>query len=229
MKLNIKQKWLRFIFAGIIAIALYLVVIQPIYLAIRYRHSMEKDYKHYLWVLNDTIKLWPDTFFGVTGSVRVTDQYYNYNLEGGKYVHIFEYTDLNPLPLNKVEFNFTSDIPSFEHMYGSILNKDIDDWPEYYIKDELPFHHSLKVYFNKNAQLEEIRNTDNSKVFFGAVNKMMLSNAEGEPLALFDFYKVPGDVLIAFYSTRSRFLVIIITSDKKNPLKEDAIHLLKLK
>ncbi|OFY49051.1 MAG: hypothetical protein A2W85_16490 [Bacteroidetes bacterium GWF2_41_31] len=231
MHIKIKNKWVSLILALIVSVALYVYIIQPIILTIRYRHSMEKDFRHYLWVLNDSVQLdsslWPDTLFAVTGSVRETDQYYNYNLEGRVVVHIFEYPNLNPLNTNTIKFNHLYDFPSFEHMYGSIFNEDIDTWPVYYVKDHLPFHHTLQVGFNKNAQLKEIKNTDNSKVYLGTLNKMLLSNAESEPLALFDFHKVPGNVLIAFYSTKSKFLIILITSER-TPLDERAIHYLKL-
>jgi len=192
---------------------------------------MVKDYKHYLWLLNDSVKLdsslWPDTLFAVTGSVRDIDQYYNYNLEGRVVVHIFEYANLNPLNVKTIKFNYLSDFPSFKNMYGSVFNMDIDTWPVYCVKDHLPFHHTLQVGFNKNARLEEVKNTENSRVFLGTLNKMLLSNSEDDPLVLFDFQKVKGDVIIAFYSTKSKFLIILITSER-TPLTKNDVNILRL-
>jgi len=231
MDIKLNKKWISLILAAIVTLALYLYIIHPFITALRFRHSLAEDYRHYLWLLSDKARLdqriQPDTLFAVAGSVRETDQYYSYNLEGRVYVHVFEYANLNPLNLGKVKFNYLYDFPSFEHMHGSILNMDLTSWPVYYVKNHLPFHHTLEVGFNKRADLKEIRNTANSKVFLGTLQKMLLSNGEQEPLVLFDFHKVPGNVLLAFHTTRTKFLIILITSDRKL-LEEDAIQYLKL-
>jgi hypothetical protein len=107
-----------------------------------------------------------------------------------------------------------------------ILNEDIEGWPVISMKFKLPFNNFLSVNFNKNAPLDEIKNTDNCKAFFGSLNTMSLSNVENEHLVLFDFTKTP-EALIAFYTIKSSFFVIIITSN--HSLDESCINLLNLK
>ncbi len=231
MKLS-NKKIIRLIVSGIIALVIYFIIIRPITLSIKYHYRVVKnDYRHYFWLLNDSVQLdsstMPDTLFAVTGQVRKTDQYFNYNLRGQIHINIFEYKDLDNLKLNEVKFNYKRDFPSFKNIYGTVLNEGVEKCPVITVKDKLPFHHSLKVDFNKNAHLKVIRNTDSYKVYFGKLTKMLLSNNENDPLVLFDLHTVPNNILIAFYTARSKFLIIIITSDR-TPMNANYIHLLKL-
>lgn len=224
------NKKFRIITSAILAIIVYFVLIQPILEGIKYRHKVVKNaYERYFWLLNDSVKLdntWGhDKFLSVTGMVRESDQYFSYNLEGGIYVHVLEFKDLNQLRINDVNFNFQGDFSSFKNRKIGILNEDLEGWPVITMKFKLPFHNSLSVNFNPGAKLNAIKDNPDCKAFYGSLNKMSLSNAVNEHLVLFDFSTTPK-ALITFYTAKSRFFVIIISSG--HPLDESCIDLLNL-
>jgi hypothetical protein len=226
-----KKQISRVLVSGAITVILYFFLFQPIFEGIKYKHRIVKtDYSRFLWLLNDSIKLDNSLgnaeYFSVTGLERDDDQYFNYNLEGGVYVHILEFKDLGQLRINEVTYNYNGDLSKFKKNRIGIFNEDVVRQPIISIKFKLPFHNSLIVNFNPNAHINEVKNTPYCKAFFGSLDYMSLSNDEDEHLVLFDFSKAPEE-LIAFYTINSRFFVFIITSD--HSMDESYIKLLKLK
>lgn len=226
-----KNKIFEFTISGILAILIYFLLIHPIVEGIRFKHEVVwDDYTHFLWLFNDSIELdkalGNDPNLAVVGLVRESDLYYIYNLNDGSTIHIFEFKDLRTLKINDVDFNFYGNFSSFTKKSVLILNENLQPWPIITYKYKLPFNNSLKVSFNKNAPIKEIKKSVNYKVYFGSLNTMSLSNNDGEHLVMFDF-KRTRKVLIAFYKIKSKFFIILITS--KHSLNKNCINLLNLK
>ncbi len=226
---HLYKKITIFIIAGIATIGLYLSLFQPFVQIVKYKHrTVWDDDQRYLWMLSNEAKL--DTTFGnnlnlaVVGNVRESDKYFTYNLVGSTTIHILEFTELKNTKISEVNFSSVSDFNSFVKKGVGIFNEDLEGWPVIAIKYKLPFDKTLNVNFDRFAQLNEIRNSNNCKAFFGSIANMSLGNSEGEELVLFDFTKSPK-VLISFLNARSRFFIVIITSDS---LEESYINLLNL-
>ena len=185
-----KRQLINLIISGILAFGVYFVIIRPIVATMKYHYTaIFDDYRHYAWILNDTVEF--DTLFSGIGQVRKTDNHYSYLIKDRVFIEIFEYTDLNNIKLNEINFGIQRKFPLFKNIEGTVLNSELGkEAPVISIKDELPFRNTLNVSFNKNAPLTLIRDSLNCRAYFGSLNKMLLSNANNDPLVLFDFSKV---------------------------------------
>ena len=129
-----KENRIKYIISGILAVIIYMFLIQPILQTFMYGFKLVKDQpEKYMWLFNDSIKLenkfGRPEFVSVTGRERKSDNYYSYNLEGGYHVHIFEFKDLNGISISDIKFNFNNNYKSFKNRRVIILNKDVGNWP----------------------------------------------------------------------------------------------------
>jgi len=207
-----------------IASIVFYFLIWPTYNFFKYSYDgVFDDIEEYEFLFKDPIML--DTFFSGNGQVRKTDSHFVYLTKDKKVFEIIEFNDLNSMDIKQITFSTRTNFPNYENWDGRLLNSDINGVPQIAIKNHLPFEEHLYVDFNRNAPLQIIRDEPNCKVYYGSLLKMMLSGAERKPLVFYDF-KTVSKTIIAFYKTKYRLLLIIVTSDK-NSIEEEDLELLK--
>lgn len=219
------------VISGIIAFILLFYVIMPFKDMIKYRHRIvNDDYKHFLWLINDSLKLdntfGHDTLFSVSGNVRASDALFNYNMEDRSFINIWEFKDLGQINFKQINLNNSLTISPPEKKSIEVINEDVNNFPTIYIKYKLPFNQQLQIDFDDRSEYERVLDTGNCIALFGKFNKMSLKNGEGDQLVYLDFTKAKQEYII-LYKIESRFFLIFITSE--HPFDQSAIKLLNLK
>jgi hypothetical protein len=195
------------------------------YTFFKYSYDVEfDDIEEYKFLFRNPSEL--KTLIPGIGQIRDTDQIYSYNTKDGLFIEIHEFYAINEYSMDRVEFDFINKFPDYIDWDGRQLNSDLINAPIISLKDHLPFNNALFVDFNKNAPIDLMIDKANCKVYYGSLLKMMLSGANREPLVMYDFSNV-SNLIIAFYKTKYRFLIITISPNKRNVKKED-IDVLKL-
>lgn len=219
------------VISGIIAFILLFYVIMPFKDMIKYRHRIVKDnYKHFLWLINDSLKLdntfGYDTFFSVSGRVRPSDALFNYNLEDRSFINIWEFKDLGKINFRRIKIVNSTEITHLEKKAIEVFDEDLENSPTIYVKYKLPFNQQLQINFDDRSEYERVIDTGNCIALFGKFNKMSLKNGEGDQLVYLDFTKAKQEYII-LYKIESRFFLIFITSE--HAFDQSAIKLLNLK
>lgn len=205
-----------------------------------YTHSMSNTrWKEYAYFFKDSIFQDVDTFAYSYVMKRDIYNVFNYKPNSvGKNIYdrticlpgdtmysfvIWEFKDLSNVKLNDIEINSDVDLSQLVIKDGEVLES----------KSELPVSiHSGFEFHNMNVNLDEksilIRKIKgaNYKGFYGILNRLSLSNENGDHEIFFDFLPKRPSVLL-LYKSRKSFFVILINSTI--PFDENIIKVLNLR
>lgn len=196
-----------------------------IFITVKYNHSTNmRDYKTSVWIFNDSIKNDIDTN-RFAASVLERDQLYQYILNSGYRVGIWEFKDLNNVKLKDISINNYVDLSHVEIIPREVLNYKAS--PEINIELGFKFNDFISLNVDNYSKIISPIESTKYKGFYGTVNKLSLSNEEGKHLIIFDYPKGPQPMLFLFYKSSKGFYVIYIDS-LNTKFDEHIINLLDL-
>jgi hypothetical protein len=206
--------------SGLIASLITLLFVVYIF-PLRQCHSTKwNDYKHFIWLFNDSVQNSVDTFVCV-GEVRKSDELYTYNLfsspehkmfEPHYSIRIWKINALDNLDLHKVTFNKNWNFSDLKFNSGEELSSN-SDYP-IWVNFQLPFHNTLNVNLQSQSEIIKQLEGKNYVGFYGFTNKMSLSNDENSHLILFDSKEHTHKVLFLIYKRYGSCYLIDLFGNK---------------
>jgi hypothetical protein len=226
-------KYKNIIYSGLITALISLILI-PFLFAFRSCHHVDfKNYKDYTWLFEESIIKNIDSVFFVR-CIRKSDNLYMYNLRNVKtndtihqdyQVLIWEIKPLQELDLHESRFNENVNLSECIVFPGEVLNS--KSTPQIKVKFKLNFNNTLNIDLNENSKIKKNIESTDYKGFYGEINKLSLSNNEGENIIVIDNGIENIYSLFLLYKHHGRFFLIDLTSDKE--FSETRIDLLNLK
>lgn len=231
------KKYRKFIIIGALLLlsAYYLPVFYKFY---KYQHHFEKNFNKFIWIFNEPYKSKIDTFiFG--GKSRERDVFYNYfyckntkkdifisDNDTAYYITIWEFKDLEKINLKNTIIKNNRWLNDIKFKLSEGFNYS-DSFPLITLKLGFEFiKPAMNVNLDYPSSIYKTIDNNNYKGFFGKINKMSFSDAEGEHLILFE-YKNASPTLFLMYKARQSFYVIIVNSNHK--FDENIIDIFNLK
>lgn len=189
------------------------------------RHHIKLSFdESYLWLINDSVKsdVNQRMFFGHVGK---KDILYEYVLKNKYFVSVWEFKDLNKIDLSEISINQHVNINN-DFLPREVLNADTN--PEINIKLGSSFNESISLNTDEYSQVIRILDTPKYKGLLGVINKLSLSDNNGEHSIVLDYSKKNIPTVILFYETARSFYVLFINPIDDAPMDENIIRLLDL-
>ena len=190
--------------------------------------SFEKHYE-YLWIFKDSILPDIDPYFGLS-SVNKRDIYNSFiyrNNKGKFYISFWEFKDLKEVELNSIVFSEKVDLSDVSFWSGVILNSN-SEVQEVIIKYGFDFKNSLHVNTNQFSEIKKTISGRNYRGFLGLMDKISLSDNEGNHQIIFNYPSGKEPVLFFVYKGLYSFYIITVESDNI-PFDEEIIEIFDLK
>jgi len=196
-----------------------------IFIAAKYNHRTNmRDYEPYMWIFNDSVKNDVDTN-RFAASIKEKDLLYQYILNSGYRVGIWEFKDLNRVELNNIPIHTHVDLSQVNIIPREVINYKAS--PEINIELGFKFDHAIALNLDNYSKIITPIETQNYRGFYGTVNKLSLTDKNGKHLIIFDYPNGPQPMVFLFYRTTKGFYVIFIDS-LNVPFNESIINLLAL-
>jgi len=190
-----------------------------------YGYHIDMDnFKPYLWVFKDSVKKDIDTNLFVSFN-RDRDILSFYNYKHKYYVSIWDFKNLKEVSLNKISINRNSNLNDVKFNSYETLNAKSN--PEITVKFGSFFKKSLNVNIDEFSKVEKTFETNNYKGFYGTINKMSLSDEDGNNQVIIEYAQSQTPFELLFYKGHQGFYLIMI--DSKKPFDEDIIKIFNLK
>lgn len=200
-------------------------IVYYVFVIVNNRHHSKLSFdESYLWLINDSVKsdVNQKMFFGHVGK---KDILYEYVLKNKYLVSVWEFKDLNEINLSKVSINQHININN-NFIPREVLDADTN--PEINIKLGSSFKGAINVNTDEYSQVIKIFDTPKYKGLLGVINKLSLSNKNGEHSIVLDYSKKNEPTLLLVYKTTRSLYVIFINSFEEAPIDENIMRLLDL-
>ncbi len=195
----------------------------------------------YMWLFKDSIRKDVDTTFtGVLGFVRKNVSIYDYNYskihkigftnkDTVLYITILELKDLGEADLRNVIIKKKQCLYDLKFKTNITFAEDSDPKPKIITKIGFEFkNHKLDVNLDDTTEVYKTFDSTYYKGFYGKVNKMSLSDTNGEHLILFKF-KESTKTFFIIYKAKQSFYVIYVNSNHEDLINENIIKMFNIK
>lgn len=196
-----------------------------VFVIVNNRHHNKLSFdESYLWLINDSVKsdVNQRMFFGHVGK---KDILYEYVLKDKYLISVWEFKDLNKIELSEISINQHVNLNN-DFLPREVLDADTN--PEINIKLGSSFNGSISLNTDEYSQIKKILDTPKYKGILGVINKLALTDKNGEHSIVLDYSKKNESTLLLVYKTTRSLYVIFINSTEEAPLDENIISLLDL-